>query len=193
MKSTDGCPECTALGARCEGCKRAKEALNNARKQERWRQKLLEDAQQIACPDCRRLQIERIAARGTGPKPKCSEHSAVARKEAAREEKRRLAVHFQCRSCGITVAIHQMEAHLSSKSHAWHVWKPRPERQSRRQTCRPTGRGRFRCDTCGHLSGDLDGAEAHRHYFDHLFYSEKGVSEVWYYDLPNEAALFADA
>lgn len=52
---------------------------------------------------------------------------------------------------------------------------------------------RFRCDTCGHLSGDLDDAEAHRRYLGHLLYSEKGVSEVWYYDLPNEAALFADA
>jgi len=52
---------------------------------------------------------------------------------------------------------------------------------------------RFRCSTCGHLTGDLDEAEAHRRFFAHLLYSEKGVSEVWYYDLPNEAALFADA
>lgn len=51
----------------------------------------------------------------------------------------------------------------------------------------------FRCETCGHPSGDLDEAEAHRSETLHLLYSERGVSEVWFYDLPNEAALFADA
>ncbi|WP_152649736.1 hypothetical protein [Demequina oxidasica] len=106
-----------------------------------------------------------------------------------------------------------MDAHLASKSHAWHLWKAhgRPHKKEACEVCgvvfapngmalhrEASGHGagvppRFRCDACGHLSGDLDAAERHRRYLGHLLYSEKGVSEIWYYDLPNEAALFADS
>ncbi|MGV8967189.1 MAG: hypothetical protein ACOH2F_13010 [Cellulomonas sp.] len=172
MSLKDGCPECTALGVWCRECKRKRDAFSNARKQERWRQKRLEDAQQIACPDCRRLQIQRLEARGTGRKPTCPEHSGAARREAAREEKRRLVAHFQCRTCGITVAIQQMDAHLASKSHTWHAWKPRPNREVR--TPRFIRTPRFRCSTCGHLTGDLDQAEAHRSKTLHLLLHRKG-------------------
>lgn len=100
---------------------------------------------------------------------------------------RKVTVRFECRTCGVTVAVQHMDRHLASKGHAWHASKPR--RNARLDRATP----RFRCDACGHLSGDLDEAERHRRCLGHLLYSEKGVSEVWYYDLPNEAALFADA
>lgn len=103
MSLKDGCPECAALGYWCRECQRRLTVYRNAVKTARWRLKLLEDAQQIECPDCRALQIERLVAHRNGPMPKCPEHSGVARRERAREAKRqarREAAHaIECPAC----------------------------------------------------------------------------------------------
>lgn len=127
MSLKDGCPECASLGYWCRECQRRRDVYSNAVKTARWRLKRLEDAQQIECRDCRALQVERLVAHRNGPMPKCSEHSGVARREREREAKRH-PVHFQCLTCGVTVTIQHMEAHLASKSHAWYA---RPARAAK--------------------------------------------------------------